>query len=147
MNFVVAADHPCLPGHFPDRPLVPGVVVLERVLEALQAQHGALPALRLPQVKFLQPLLPGQTARVELERIEPAPADPSKAGPLRAEPLHADSRQVDSQQADPQQADPQQAEPAPAPPLRWRFRVRRGEELLASGEIVAASARSADARA
>jgi len=137
MNFVVAADHPCLPGHFPDRPLVPGVVVLERVLEALQAQHGALPALRLPQVKFLQPLLPGQTARVELERIEPAPAEASKA-----DPLHADSRQVD-----PQQVDPQQAEPAPAPPLRWRFRVRRGEELLASGEIVAASARPADARA
>lgn len=109
MNFVVAADHPCLPGHFPDRPLVPGVVLLERVVEAVQAQHGALPALRLPQVKFLQPLLPGQTARVELERVEPKPADPLRA------------------------------DPAPAP-LRWRFRVRRGEDLLASGEIVAADA-------
>ncbi|MEI2432045.1 hypothetical protein RDV84_08515 [Lysobacter yananisis] len=122
MNFVVAADHPCLPGHFPDRPLVPGVVVLERVLDALQAQHGVLPALRLPQVKFLQPLLPGQTARVELERIEQA----------RIEQAPADAAK---------------AEPAPAPPLRWRFRVRRGEELLASGEIVAASAPPADARA
>ncbi|QQQ01718.1 hypothetical protein [Lysobacter enzymogenes] len=127
MNFVVAADHPCLPGHFPDRPLVPGVVVLERVLDALQAQHGVLPALRLPQVKFLQPLLPGQTARVELERIEPKPADAAKADQAKAEPPHA--------------------APAPAPPLRWRFRVRRGEELLASGEIVAASAPPADARA
>lgn len=93
MNFTIAADHPCLPGHFPDRPLVPGVVLLERAIEALQAQHGAaLTGLRLPQVKFLQPLLPGETAQVELE---------------------------------------------PLAPSRWRFRVRRGDDLLASGEIMA----------
>ena len=66
MPFVIAADHPSLPGHFPGRPLVPGVVVLDRVLEAIEAHAGiALGALQLPQVKFLQPLLPGETARVE----------------------------------------------------------------------------------
>ncbi|MFC3550690.1 hypothetical protein ACFOLC_06625 [Lysobacter cavernae] len=67
MHFVIPADHPCLPGHFPGRPLVPGVVLLERVVEAIEAQHGPLPAMRLPQVKFVQPLLPGQTAQIELE--------------------------------------------------------------------------------
>ena len=67
MRFTIAADHPSLPGHFPGRPLVPGVVVLERVLEAIEAGHGALGPLRLPQVKFLRPLLPGEEARVELE--------------------------------------------------------------------------------
>ena len=66
MHFTIAADHPSLPGHFPGRPIVPGVVVLDRVLEAIEAGHGALGALRLPQVKFLQPLLPGEPARVEL---------------------------------------------------------------------------------
>lgn len=72
MPFVIHADHPCLPGHFPGRPLVPGVVLLDRVLDAIEAREGTgLGALRLPQVKFLQPLLPGQAARVELDGEAP----------------------------------------------------------------------------
>ncbi|WP_396616366.1 hypothetical protein ACHZ97_01235 [Lysobacter soli] len=71
MDFTIRTDHPSLPGHFPGRPLVPGVVVLERVVEAIEAAHGPLPALRLPQVKFLQPLLPGETARVEVDGAAP----------------------------------------------------------------------------
>lgn len=67
MDFVVPHDHPCLPGHFPGRPVVPGVVVLDHVLQAVEAQHGPRAAMRLPQVKFVQPLLPGQTASVTLE--------------------------------------------------------------------------------
>lgn len=63
MDFVVPHDHPCLPGHFPGRPVVPGVVVLDHVLQAVEALHGPRAAARLPQVKFVQPLLPGQTAR------------------------------------------------------------------------------------
>ena len=66
-SFTIPADHPCLPGHFPGRAVVPGVVVLDRVLAAIEARHGPLGPLQLPQVKFLQPLLPGQQARVELE--------------------------------------------------------------------------------
>ena len=66
-EFSISADHPALPGHFPGRPIVPGVVVLDRVLAAIEAQHGALGPLRMPQVKFVQPLLPGQSARIELE--------------------------------------------------------------------------------
>ncbi|MEH6416235.1 hypothetical protein [Pseudomonas sp. CGJS7] len=72
MQFVIAADHPCLPGHFPGRPLVPGVVLLERAIEAVQAEHGPLTGVRLPQVKFMRPLLPGQAAEVELESVAPA---------------------------------------------------------------------------
>jgi 3-hydroxyacyl-[acyl-carrier-protein] dehydratase len=90
MQFIIPADHPSLPGHFPGRPIVPGVVLLDRVIEAIEAGHGPLPPLRLPQVKFLKPLLPGQSASVEL--LGEAP--------------------------------------------RWRFRVLREHEVLASGEIV-----------
>jgi len=71
-EFAIPADHPCLPGHFPGQPIVPGVVVLDRVLAAIEAQHGALGALRMPQVKFLQPLLPEQTARIELQPLSDA---------------------------------------------------------------------------
>ena len=67
MNFRIEPDHPSLAGHFPGRPVVPGVVLLEQVLAAIQASHGPVPALRLPQVKFARPLLPGEGARVVLE--------------------------------------------------------------------------------
>ena len=69
MEFVIGHDHPSLPGHFPGRPVVPGVVVLDRVVAALERAHGPLPPLRLPQAKFLQPLLPGEAARIEFEPV------------------------------------------------------------------------------
>ena len=72
MEFVIGHDHPSLPGHFPGRPVVPGVVVLDRVVAALEHAHGPLPALRLPQVKFLQPLLPGEAGRIEFEPVATA---------------------------------------------------------------------------
>ena len=72
MRFSIPSDHPCLPGHFPGRPLVPGVVLLEQVLLAVAADSGhAIGALRLPQVKFMAPLLPDEEARVELEGQSP----------------------------------------------------------------------------
>ncbi len=72
MEFAVPHDHPALPGHFPGHPVVPGVVVLDHVLDAVEAAHGPLGgALRLPQVKFVQPLLPGQPARIELDGTAP----------------------------------------------------------------------------
>lgn len=72
MHFRIPADHPCLPGHFPGHPLVPGVVVLEQVIAAASAAQGVeAGALRLPQVKFLAPLYPEQSARVVLEGQAP----------------------------------------------------------------------------
>jgi 3-hydroxyacyl-[acyl-carrier-protein] dehydratase len=68
MRFIIDNDHPCLPGHFPGQPVVPGVVVLDRVLDAVEAEHGPLPApMRLPQAKFVRPLLPGQAAEIRIE--------------------------------------------------------------------------------
>lgn len=60
----IAADHPALPGHFPGNPVVPGVVLLERVAAALRGWRGA--NVVTLDVKFLQPLLPDQDARIEL---------------------------------------------------------------------------------
>lgn len=64
MQFSIPTDHPSLPGHFPGHPVVPGVVILEQVLDAIEAGHGPLPALRLPQVKFVRPLPPGESAEI-----------------------------------------------------------------------------------
>ena len=71
MSFVVDPSHPSLPGHFPGAPVVPGVVVLERVVAAIEAAHGPLAALRLPQVKFVQPLRPGEPAEILIEGEAP----------------------------------------------------------------------------
>ena len=92
MRFRVPHDHPSLAGHFPGNPVVPGVVVLDHVVAAIEARHGPLPPLRLPRVKFLAPLRPGEEAVVALE---------------------GDDRG------------------------RWQFHVRRGDVVLATGEIAA----------
>jgi len=64
----VPADHPSLPGHFPGQPVVPGVLLLERMLEAAEQEIGSQWLITgLSQVKFLAPLLPGETATATLE--------------------------------------------------------------------------------
>lgn len=60
----IDAAHPALAGHFPGNPVVPGVVLLERVAAALRAWRGERVA-KL-DAKFLQPLLPDEDAVVEL---------------------------------------------------------------------------------
>lgn len=77
-RFFVDPAHPSLPGHFPGQPVVPGVIVLDRVLAAIEATYGPLGPIRLPQVKFVQPLLPGQPARIALDAIADAGAAPRR---------------------------------------------------------------------
>ena len=62
----IAASHPALPGHFPGQPVVPAVVLLDRLAAALERVRGARVA-GFTQVKFLRPLLPGQSAQLSIE--------------------------------------------------------------------------------
>jgi 3-hydroxymyristoyl/3-hydroxydecanoyl-(acyl carrier protein) dehydratase len=39
-QFTIAADHPSLPGHFPGRPVVPGVVLLDHALALVVTASG-----------------------------------------------------------------------------------------------------------
>ena len=63
---LVQADHPSLPGHFPGAPLVPGVVILDEVIAALNEwrQDSQLRGIR--SVKFLAPLKPEQLFTISL---------------------------------------------------------------------------------
>ena len=60
----IGADHPALPGHFPGNPVVPGVVLLRCVADALKQWRGV--RLHRFDAKFLAPLLPEQEALIEL---------------------------------------------------------------------------------
>ena len=72
MSFTIAPDHPALPGHFPGRPIVPGVLLLDAVLRAIAARDPGLPPPgRLLRAKFIAPVRPGQAVALELgERRE-----------------------------------------------------------------------------
>lgn len=58
--WTVPADHPAFAGHFPGRPLVPGVVLLDRAIlfaERLSAQP--ISGWQVGNTKFLAPVGPG----------------------------------------------------------------------------------------
>jgi 3-hydroxyacyl-[acyl-carrier-protein] dehydratase len=63
---VVPADHPSLAGHFPGNPVVPGVVLLDLVLAAIQAQWPCT-LQSMPGVKFLQPVQPNERIDLHIE--------------------------------------------------------------------------------
>lgn len=56
----IPADHPAFAGHFPGTPIVPGVVLLDEALFAIQSADGlALEACRIASAKFFHPVGPG----------------------------------------------------------------------------------------
>ncbi len=63
---LIHADHPSLPGHFPGAPLVPGVVILDEVVAAVDEWRRDSQLSGVRSVKFLAPLKPEQPFTISL---------------------------------------------------------------------------------
>ena len=67
----VAPDHPAYAGHFPGRPILPGVVILAEVLAAVEAATArGLEHWEIASAKFLTPVVPGAALTLVHERLD-----------------------------------------------------------------------------
>jgi len=72
-EFCFPASDPTFAGHFPTRPLLPGVFQLEiaRLAAELVLEHSLF-LREITKAKFLRPIIPAETLRVELKLVEKA---------------------------------------------------------------------------
>jgi 3-hydroxyacyl-[acyl-carrier-protein] dehydratase len=72
-EFCFAADDAVFAGHFPGRPLLPGVFQLEMARTAAEWTLGCkLGVNEIFRAKFQRPILPGETVRLRLKLSEAA---------------------------------------------------------------------------
>ncbi len=73
-QFHIAANQPVLQGHFPGRPILPGVMLLSFVKETLSQELGQNCRIKkIIRHKFVKPVFPKFTIRVEckLSQVQP----------------------------------------------------------------------------
>ncbi len=59
-TWTVPTNHPAFPGHFPEHPILPGVVLLDEALQRISDMHGIPPdRFEISSVKFTSPARPG----------------------------------------------------------------------------------------
>jgi len=93
-----AVDHPTAAGHFPGNPIIPGAVLLDKVLQAVaSAGNGGRSVIR--SAKFLQPVRPGDALVIRWEpeansqaRFECRLLDPERLALIGTVQLEATAR-------------------------------------------------------
>src|SRR3977135_2550583 len=66
VTVTVPAEHPALAGHFPGAPILPGVLLLDEMVRAVE-QDRSQPGTRwrIGAAKFVKPVRPGETLTLE----------------------------------------------------------------------------------
>jgi 3-hydroxymyristoyl/3-hydroxydecanoyl-(acyl carrier protein) dehydratase len=67
-GFTVPPAHPSLPGHFPGRPLVPAVVLIDLATEAARQAFALGPLIAITRGKFQAPVRPGEAVALRFTR-------------------------------------------------------------------------------
>ncbi len=65
----IPVQHPAFDGHFPGTPLLPGVVLLDEMLQVLLRTGPLRGDWTISSAKFLHPVRPGETLTFEHERL------------------------------------------------------------------------------
>jgi len=66
----IPLDHPSYAGHFPSQAILPGVMLIDMIVQLIKKQHSDQNELRLwhnlelRNAKFLQPIFPGDDVHV-----------------------------------------------------------------------------------
>ena len=84
-QFVIEPGHPSIAGHFPGRPIVPGVVILDRTIALLERKLPGRRVVILREVKFLSPVIPGDPVTIEF--VEKLPGRVTFVGSVRRRPV------------------------------------------------------------
>lgn len=84
-QFVIEPAHPSIAGHFPGRPIVPGVVILDRTIALLERKLPGRRVVILREVKFLSPVIPGDPVTIEF--VEKLPGRVTFVGSVGRRPV------------------------------------------------------------
>ncbi len=69
----IAPDHPAFAGHFPQFPVLPGAILLDETLRAIETARGIeIKAWNITSAKFLGAVRPSDTLVLEHEAPTPA---------------------------------------------------------------------------
>lgn len=59
-----ASDHPTAAGHFPSNPIIPGVLLLDEVVQAISRSGHDDGEMMIRAAKFFRPVRPGEAVRI-----------------------------------------------------------------------------------
>ena len=69
-SLIIPTDHPAYPGHFPGQPVLPGVVLLDATLRALErAGRGSPGGWQINSAKFQSAVRPGEPLTLQHETL------------------------------------------------------------------------------
>lgn len=63
---MIDVGHPSVPGHFPGQPIVPGVLLLCRVIAAIEKCFPQADVVGARKIRFHTPLIPGERFNIQM---------------------------------------------------------------------------------